>query len=63
MGHESLRNYYLSNFALMEHHHYSLSDLEEMLPFEREVYISLVSAYVEEENAKRKQEQENANRR
>ena len=34
----------------MQHHNYSLSDLEEMLPWEREVYLNLLLQHIEEEN-------------
>ena len=37
------------NFALMQYHKYSLTEIEEMLPFERDVYISLLIRYLEEE--------------
>jgi hypothetical protein len=37
------------NFALMQYHKYSLTELEEMLPFEREIYISMLIQYLEEE--------------
>ena len=40
------------NFALMQHHKYSLSELEEMLPWEREVYLNMLMNYIEEENMK-----------
>lgn len=50
MGHDSLLNYYKTNFALMQHHKYNLSDLEDMIPFERDIYIMLLSQYIEEEN-------------
>lgn len=39
----------------MQHHKYSLSDLENMLPWERDIYVSLLIQYVEEENEKIKQ--------
>lgn len=45
------------NFALMQHHKYSLAELEEMIPWEREVYISLLINYIREENEKLKQKQ------
>ena len=41
----------------MQHHKYSLTELENMLPWEREIYIGLVVKHVEEEN-KRIEEQE-----
>lgn len=34
----------------MQHHKYSISDLEDMLPWERNVYISQLQNYIEEEN-------------
>jgi len=36
----------------MQHHKYSLSELEEMVPWEREIYISLLSNYIKLENQK-----------
>lgn len=47
--HESMVNYYKMNFALMQYHKYSLTELEEMLPFEREVYVAMLAQYLEEE--------------
>lgn len=37
------------NFALMQYHKYSLAELEEMIPFEREVYVFMLIQYLEEE--------------
>jgi len=36
----------------MQHHKYSLSDIENMIPWEREIYLSLLKQYIEEENLK-----------
>jgi|TARA_R100000030_G_scaffold99921_1_gene91838 hypothetical protein len=33
----------------MQHHKYSLSDLENMIPFERQIYVAYLIAYLEEE--------------
>ena len=52
MAHESLESYFKTNFALMQHHKYSLTELENMMPWEREVYVTLLSQYIEEENLK-----------
>lgn len=52
MAHEDLASYYQINFALMQHHKYSLTELENMIPWEREVYLSLLQQYIEEENLK-----------
>lgn len=55
MRHDNLRNYYTTNFALMQHHKYSLTELESMLPWERDIYITLLTQFIEEENEKIKQ--------
>ena len=56
MSHTSLEVYFKTNFALMQYHKYSLSDLENMMPWEREVYVTLLQQYIEEENAKQQQQ-------
>ena len=40
----------------MQHHKYSLTELDNMIPFEREIYINLLMQYIEEENERIKQE-------
>ena len=57
MAHEDLESYFKTNFALMQHHKYSLTELENMIPWEREVYLTLLQQYIEEENLKAQQEQ------
>ena len=42
------------NFALMQYHKYSLSEIENMMPWEREVYTTFLIQYLEE--LKQKQE-------
>ena len=49
MSHEDLETYYRINFALMQYHKYSLEDIENMMPWEREVYLSLLENYIKEE--------------
>jgi hypothetical protein len=52
MAHTNLESYYQTNFQLIQHHKYSLTELENMIPWEREVYIGLLKNYIEEENLK-----------
>lgn len=59
--HDNLRNYYKTNFSLMQHHKYSLTELENMIPWEREIYVTMLVQYLEEE--KQKMEQQAANKR
>jgi hypothetical protein len=41
----------------MQHHKYSLTELENMLPWERDIYIAMLVQYIEEENKKIKEQQ------
>jgi hypothetical protein len=54
MAHTNLESYYKINFSLMQHHKYSLTELENMIPWEKEIYLSLLQQYIEEENLKQK---------
>lgn len=42
----------------MQHHHYSLTELESMIPWERQIYISMVAKHVQEENERIKAQNE-----
>ncbi len=46
----------------MQHHKYSLTELEEMMPWEREIYVGLLIKHLEEEEEKRRQEESRARR-
>jgi hypothetical protein len=50
-------NYYRTNFSLIQHHKYSLTELEGMIPWERDIYITMLIQYIEEENNKIKERQ------
>jgi hypothetical protein len=43
----------------MQHHNYSLSDLENMLPWEREIYVDMLVQHLKEEKRKAKERQQN----
>jgi hypothetical protein len=49
MGYDNLLNYFQTNFSLIHHHKYSLSELENMIPWERIVYIDLLKAHIKQE--------------
>ena len=40
----------------MQHHKYSLTELDNLLPWEKEVYVNLLSNFIKEENEKRRRE-------
>jgi len=39
----------------MQHHNYSLGDLESMMPWEREIYVEMLVQFIKEENEKQQQ--------
>ena len=45
----------------MQHHNYSLSDLDNMIPWEREIYVTFLMEWIKEENERvKKQNAQNA---
>jgi len=62
LSHDSLSNYYQTNFSLMHHHKYSLTELENMIPWEREIYINLLVNFLEAEKQKMEAEKNNRKR-
>ena len=44
----------------MQQHHYSLTELEEMMPWEREIYVGLLIDHIKKENEKLRMIQQNA---
>ena len=56
MAHIDLESYYKVNFSLMQHHKYSLTEIENMMPWERDIYFGMLNQYVEEENMRIQQQ-------
>mgnify|MGYP001196167967 CR=1 FL=1 len=40
------------NFQLMQHHRYSLTEIMSMIPWERDIYVSMLNNYIKEQNEK-----------
>ena len=56
MSHTNLESYFKINFALIQHHKYSLTEIENMIPWEKDIYLTLLQQYIEEENLKAQQQ-------
>ena len=52
----NLDAYFETNFALMQHHKYNITEIENMIPQERDIYVDMLINYIKEENDKRKRE-------
>ena len=42
-------SYYQLTFSLMQYHKYSLTEIEDMMPWEREIYVNLLKNYLDAE--------------
>ena len=45
---------------MIQHHKWSLTELEDMMPYERDIYVALLQKWVEEENEKIRQQNQSA---
>jgi len=54
--HTSLANYYETTWALNFYHKYSITELDEMFPWERDIYLNLVLKYLKEEKLQHQQQ-------
>ena len=41
----------------MQHHKYSLTEIENMIPWEREIYLDMLITYIKEEKERQKQKE------
>jgi hypothetical protein len=55
-----LENYFRLNFSLIQYHKWSLTEIENLIPWERDVYVGLLQQHLEEEELKQKQQMSNA---
>jgi len=55
MAHMDLESYFKINFSLITHYKYSLTEIENLIPWERDIYLALLNQFVEEENLKAQQ--------
>lgn len=56
LAHDTLLNHLKTNFELMQTHHISLSDLDIMLPYEREIHVQLLNQVIKAKNDKARQQ-------
>ena len=61
MAHISVKMYYELNWNMMFHDHFSLTEIENMMPWEREIYTGLTMKYLEEEHERVQKEQRSLN--
>ena len=47
---------------MMQHHNYSLKELDDMMPWEREIYIKLLLQHLEEERERERNRKQQSRR-
>tara|TARA_R100000988_G_scaffold101051_1_gene73166 strand:- start:2364 stop:2534 length:171 start_codon:yes stop_codon:yes gene_type:complete len=50
LAHNDLPTYYKIIFSMVQHHKYSIEEIENLYPFERDIYFEMLLAYVQEQN-------------
>lgn len=49
LNHDSVSNFYVTNFNLVQHHKYSLEDINNMMPWERTLYVDMLISHLDKE--------------
>ena len=49
LSHNNLANYYSLVFSLAQHHKYSITEIEELVPFESDIYVAMLMDHLEKE--------------
>jgi len=57
VSYSTLEVYYKTMWSLTFHYKYSIAEIEDLIPFERDLYVDMIAAYkkAEEEAAKQAQ--------
>ena len=42
----------------MHHYHYSLTEIDNMIPWEREIYVAMLAQWIKEENERLEKERQ-----
>lgn len=53
-GYDDIANYYKTMFALVQHHKYSLTELENLIPWEKYLYVDLLTDYLKKQEEDRR---------
>jgi hypothetical protein len=55
MSHTNLFVYYQKIFGMAQHHKYSISDIENLIPYERDLYFDMLLEFIQSHNQKKKE--------
>jgi 3-methyladenine DNA glycosylase AlkD len=49
LGYDNLMNYFKTNFSLVQHHKYSFTEIENMIPWEKFIYVDMLKQYIKQQ--------------
>jgi hypothetical protein len=52
LNHTSLYIYYQKMFGMVQHHKYSITELENLIPYERDIYFEMLIDFIEKQEEK-----------
>jgi hypothetical protein len=52
LSHTNLFIYYQKIFGMVQHHKYSISDIENLIPYERDLYFDMLLEFIQSQNKK-----------
>lgn len=56
LNYNDLENYYQTVFSLVQHHKYSVGDVENWIPFERDIYVQMLLVHLKDVEDVKKQQ-------
>lgn len=56
LSHETMENFFKTNFLLMQEHKYNLTEIESWVPWEREVYVSMLIDHLKKKADKQRKQ-------
>lgn len=59
LSHTTLSIYYENTFALVQHHKYTIQDIDALIPFERYIYIEMLVDYIKRQKEEMKKNGKN----
>lgn len=57
MGYQNLALYFKTNFSIMNHHKWSVAEVEDMMPWERQVYLDLLQDWIKQKEQEIKEQE------
>jgi len=54
LSHTNLAVLYQTLFSMVQHHKYSLTELENMIPYELDIYVDMLATFLKDQEARNK---------